>query len=339
MMTSPFNDHRADVILRTSDLVDFRVHTLVLSLVSPVFDSMFNLPQPPDAEDALPVISVSESSRTLEKFLGFCYPGRDPELADLNDVGDMLEVMSKYDVEAVKNRVRKSLLAPIFLETEPLRVFAIAQLYHLEFETKRAALYTLRRPQFEVYCAELERISARPYHRLAKYGAKCRTAAARVATVPNSDWITVRFAWFSCRKNPSPDGEFRISNSTGKVDRKHREGWFSISSPDAEFRISNSTGKEHRDWWLTYMRAVSVALADIPWFNTPKISQEIDIAMNKALACDTCRENIISEMRTFNQLLAAEVERVVTEVSQICYFFLSHTIILHCFQVRLEVRF
>jgi BTB/POZ domain len=300
MIRSPFNDHRADVILRTSDLVDFRVHTLVLSLVSPVFDSMFNLPQPPDAEDALPVISVSESSRTLEKFLVFCYPGRDPELADLNDVGDMLEVMSKYDVEAVKNRVRKSLLEPIFLETEPLRVFAIAQLYHLEYETRRAALYTLCRPQFEDYCAELEHISARPYYRLAEYGAKCRTAAARVATVPNFDWITVRVGWFSCKENSSPDTEFRISNSTRKMDRKH--------------------------WWLTYMRAVSVALADIPLFNTPKISQEIDIAMNKALACDTCRISIISKMRTFNQLLAAEVERVVIDVSQICYF-LSHMII------------
>jgi hypothetical protein len=294
-----FNDHRADVVLRTSDLVDFRIHTLVLSLVSPVFDSMFSLPQPPDAEkkeDALPVISVSESSRTLEKFLGFCYPAGDPELADLNDVEDMLEVMSKYDVEEIKKRVRKSLLAPVFLKNEPLRVFAIAQRYHLEYETRRAALYTLRRPQFEVYCAELEHISAGPYYRVAEYGARCRTAAARVATVPNFDWISYGFTWFLCRENSSLDTDFRISNSTRnlKMDRKH--------------------------WWLTYMRGVSVALADVPWFNTPKISQEIDVAMNKALACDTCREGIITEMRTFNQLLAAEVERVVTEVSQSTMF-------------------
>ena len=288
-----FNDHRADVVLRTSDLVDFRIHTLVLSLVSPVFDSMFSLPQPPDAEDALPVISVSESSRTLEKFLGFCYPAGDPELADLNDVEDMLEVMSKYDVEEVKKRVRKSLLAPIFLENEPLRVFAIAQRYHLEYETRRAALYTLRRPQFKAYCAELEHISAGPYYRLAEYGARCRTAAAHVATVPNFNWIPRAFTWFLCRENSSLDTEFRSSNSTRKMDRKH--------------------------WWLAYMRAVSAALADIPWFNTPKISQEIDVAMNKALACNTCRESIITEMRTSNQLLAAEVERVVTEVSQMYY--------------------
>jgi len=303
--TTLFNDHRADVVLRTSDLVDFRVHTLVLSLVSPVFDSMFNLPQPPDAEkeEALPVISVSESSRTLEKFLSFCYPAREPELADLNDVGDMLEVMSKYDVKEVKKRVRKSLLAPIFLENEPLRVFAIAQRYHLKYETRLAALYTLRQPQFKNYCAELERTPAGPYHRLAEYGAKCRTVSARVATVPNFDWIAYRFAWFSCRENSSPDTDLRILNSTRKMDRKH--------------------------WWLVYMRAVSVALADVPWFNTPKISQEIDVAMNKALACDTCRKSIMTEMRTFNRLLAAEVERVVTEVSQTYYTFLSHMLILH----------
>jgi hypothetical protein len=303
---TPFNDRRVDAVLRTSDLIDFRVHTLVLSLASPVFDSMFNLPQPPDAEkkeDALPVISVSESSRTLENFLSFCYPAGDPELEDLDDIGDILEVMSKYDVE-VKRRVRKSLLTPIFLENEPLRVFAIAQRYHLEDETKLAAFYTLCRPQFEGFCAELECISAGPYYRLAEYGAKCRTAAARVAAVPNFDWITPdRFAWFSCRENLLLNTDFRISNATIKMD--------------------------HRHWWLAYMRAVSVALADVPWFNTPKISEEIDVAMNKALACDTCRRNIIAEMRTFNQLLAAEVERVVAEVSQIYYFFPSHMLILH----------
>jgi len=91
--------------------------------------------------------------------LGFCY---DPELADLNDVEDMLEVMSKYDVqEEVKRRVRKPSRAGC-LKNEPLRVFAIAQRYHLEYETRLAAL---RKPQFrvEVYCAELERISAGPY--------------------------------------------------------------------------------------------------------------------------------------------------------------------------------
>ncbi|KIM90296.1 hypothetical protein PILCRDRAFT_812039 [Piloderma croceum F 1598] len=252
---------------------------------------MFNLPQPADTEkkeDALPVISVSESSRTLENFLRFCYPGGDPELDDLSDIGDMLEVMSRYDVEEMERGVRKSLLTPIFLENEPLRVFAIAQRYHLEDETKLAAFYTLRRPQFKGYCAELECISAGPYYRLAEYGAKCRTAAARVATVPNFDWIANRFAWFACRENSSPNTDFRISNSTIKMDRKH--------------------------WWLTYMRAVSVALADVPWFNSPKISEEIDIAMNKALTCDTCRRSIIAEMRTVNQLLAAEVQRVVTEV-------------------------
>jgi hypothetical protein len=85
---------------------------------------------------------------------------------------------------------------------------------------------------------------------------------------------------------------------------------------------------DRKHWWLVYMRAVSVALADVPWFNTHKISQEIDVAMNKALACDTCK-SIMAEMGTLNRLLAAEVERVVTEVSQIYYTFLSHMLILH----------
>lgn len=41
----PFDDPEADIILRSSDNVDFHVYKFLLSLVSPVFKSMFALPQ------------------------------------------------------------------------------------------------------------------------------------------------------------------------------------------------------------------------------------------------------------------------------------------------------
>ena len=46
---APFDDHAADLILRSSDDVDFRVHRLVLILASSTLQSLFTIPQPTSA--------------------------------------------------------------------------------------------------------------------------------------------------------------------------------------------------------------------------------------------------------------------------------------------------
>jgi BTB/POZ domain len=46
--SAPVSQHGSDVILRSSDHVDFYVYKIVLSLVSPFFEDMFSLPQPPN---------------------------------------------------------------------------------------------------------------------------------------------------------------------------------------------------------------------------------------------------------------------------------------------------
>ena len=44
--TAPFDHAKADIVLRSSDNVDFRVFKLFLSLASPVFETLFDIPQP-----------------------------------------------------------------------------------------------------------------------------------------------------------------------------------------------------------------------------------------------------------------------------------------------------
>ncbi|KAI6016058.1 hypothetical protein PISMIDRAFT_17780 [Pisolithus microcarpus 441] len=61
--------------------VDFHVFKLFLSLASPFFETLFDLPQPSEAanadmeiKDGLPVIPVSDGSKTLDLLLRFYYP-------------------------------------------------------------------------------------------------------------------------------------------------------------------------------------------------------------------------------------------------------------------------
>ena len=71
--SSPFNDADADVILRSSDNVYFKVFKLLLSMGSPLFKDMFSLPQSASASEdgtsetkgGLPVIQVSETAKIL----------------------------------------------------------------------------------------------------------------------------------------------------------------------------------------------------------------------------------------------------------------------------------
>jgi BTB/POZ domain len=79
--TSPpptFEVPGANIIIRSSDLVDFRVHKSALALVSPFFEDLLSLPQPSDSEtvDGLPVVQLSEDSELLNSLVSIIYPVR-----------------------------------------------------------------------------------------------------------------------------------------------------------------------------------------------------------------------------------------------------------------------
>jgi len=77
----PFDVHHipdANLIIRSSDLVNFRVHKSVLTMVSPIFRDLLSLPQPSDSEtvDGLPVVQLSEGSELLNSLISILYPFR-----------------------------------------------------------------------------------------------------------------------------------------------------------------------------------------------------------------------------------------------------------------------
>jgi hypothetical protein len=74
----PFNIPDANIIIRSSDLVDFRVHKSVLAMVSPFFTDLLSLPQPSDGEsvDGVPVVQMSEDSELLNSLVSILYPVR-----------------------------------------------------------------------------------------------------------------------------------------------------------------------------------------------------------------------------------------------------------------------
>ncbi|PSR78568.1 hypothetical protein PHLCEN_2v7315 [Hermanssonia centrifuga] len=180
---APFDRQAADVILRTSDNVDFYVYKIILTLSSTFFDTMFSLQQSPMVEalpEQRPVIEVSEDSRTLEYLLRFCYPGRDPVIIDLGQLDLVLEAALKYEVGFVSELLRSQTLQT-FISKNSLQVFTIAVRHSLEDTAKMAAVRCATNSFDENpldftntiaggnYVPEMERIPAGAYYRLLSY--------------------------------------------------------------------------------------------------------------------------------------------------------------------------
>lgn len=136
--TEPFTDKNADLILRSSDRVDFYVHKLVLSLASPTFQSMFTLPKPTSPtttalvrgpgnnnhKDGLPITQLTEDTTTLDIILRACYPYSVPKIGDLETLQRVLEAAEKYEVEAFRGTA--GLLLKASIETAPVTVYSMA---------------------------------------------------------------------------------------------------------------------------------------------------------------------------------------------------------------------
>ena len=75
---APFDNALTDLVLQSSDKVNFHVFKNILSLASPIFTDMFDIPSPPSEKphDEVHVVPLSEHSTALEVALRHIYPVR-----------------------------------------------------------------------------------------------------------------------------------------------------------------------------------------------------------------------------------------------------------------------
>ncbi|KAI8985547.1 hypothetical protein BD414DRAFT_57707 [Trametes punicea] len=141
----PFNKNNADVILRSSDHVDFRVYSQILMAASPVFEDMFRVPQPPADEqhqkDGLPIVELSEDSAAIESVLRLSYPILKPVLRrsvlDVEKLERALRAAMKYEMELATSLLIRDLYS--LASFSPLSAFGLACRLHLEDAARVAA--------------------------------------------------------------------------------------------------------------------------------------------------------------------------------------------------------
>lgn len=199
---NPYGD--ADLILRSSQGLDFYVHKSILRIASEFFATMLSLPQPStlhvrgpdtntsggsagDSSATLPVVPVTEDDRCLEDVLRLCYPPAIPkrEFSNVATVSPLLAAAQKYQMAQVVDNLTTQLKS--FSSSHPLEVYAEAFHRHLDDIAKTAAadfvgstginlnrVHTSISHPLDSYSTRLDDVPASWYCKLLEYRAKSR---------------------------------------------------------------------------------------------------------------------------------------------------------------------
>ena len=181
-------DADIDIVLQAIDHNEFFVHSCILAAGSPFFRDMFTLPQGEIEKRAIIEIPVSEPSNVLDTLLRLVYPTPDPTISSFEELALVLEAAIKYDFVTAITFLRRHLISsPHFLQTSPIRVYALASRYGLDEEMRIASRYTLSIDMLDSPPLEdLNYITGYSYHRLLNFHRQRSKAAQNLIQIPST---------------------------------------------------------------------------------------------------------------------------------------------------------
>ncbi|KAF7378354.1 hypothetical protein MSAN_00261500 [Mycena sanguinolenta] len=224
----------------------FYVQLAILSLVSPVFETMFTLPQAEDSSQIYPVIDVQEASPALDRALRFFYPCTQLTVDSLDELKEVIEILiSKYDMQWLVPSVKKHLER--YVTSDPITVYAYAYVHGWEDLGRAAAKETLKLPlrtPGENTPEVLRLIPADAYYKLLRYHYCCGIAAQ--TTTVDLGWIswpdssTAEYRWFHCWRD-----------------------WCAVYNSRGPIIVANET-RAARQWFMDYFVGMGDILATTP---------------------------------------------------------------------------
>ncbi|TFK48579.1 hypothetical protein OE88DRAFT_543672 [Heliocybe sulcata] len=302
LASAPFNRISSDLIFRTTDNIDFRVHKCILAIASPLHndaseaESLGRTTDSKDGDDGAEsrtVISVTEDSDVLDKLLRFVYPVASPSLETLDELKPVLEAALKYQMEDATDLLRRRLASETFLDREPLRVFAIARYHGFEEETRLAAMHACYKGLPGPNVRELSSISASATRALwelkDKAGGPASSVAVGLAWLAESEEVDRSWTFFSCN-------QCSADNSTVQL----RDG-----------------NVQPRLWWRSYMNTMQQQLREKPCGATVTNASALMLAVQSVSGCNFCRTNGkgMADLQAFSRLLAARVDAAVMQIA------------------------
>ncbi|THH14643.1 hypothetical protein EW146_g5713 [Bondarzewia mesenterica] len=302
----------SDTVIRSHDNVDFYVHRAILSRASSVFRDMFLLPQPkPDkyGDKGIPIIPVTEDSRTLRLLFTFFYPMDKPHLSDLSDVRAVMQAFDKYMADPLSKTAESMLMES--LDKGPASVYSIACRYDMPGVANAAAKLMTREPLMAIVTGsassasfseeDLALMSASQYHKCLQYHHQCTQA---VAVVGDS------FRWMESKYIPSAlQGRKTIKGCICLRQHAWADEQITTNPYGTVFWIP--------DWVVEYQARVGEVLKVTPHWDSIRDNWELLFpSIAKAGKCKHCRGTAVKELLELRQRMADGVKSFIYEVPE-----------------------
>lgn len=304
----PFDDADADITIRSSDDVDFRAYKVILAMASPVFQSMFTLPDTPaeSAPASPPTVTLSETASTVEQLLRLCCPVPRTPIQSLEELVVTSEAVRKYDMTALRPYLEQDLKVLLASGADPLRAYAIACLYRYDEVLHLAARLTLPNPHYlqpRTIPPEFIHLSASALFALMDYRHRCVEAA--VAVINDEDWMVQgdhakqmlfwptgkpilgkSWAWIACREMADPSS--------------------TMTAGDLDLTV--------KTWYTRFTEDAAKAVMDKPQGEVVTRTAVLSRALESAALCSRCVPTAWKDLLDYANLLSARIDEAVSEV-------------------------
>ncbi|KAI0798449.1 hypothetical protein BC629DRAFT_1592046 [Irpex lacteus] len=296
---SSFDDEDADIVVLSSDKIEFRVFKFLLRKASPVWASMLTLPQPPRDEDTIPIMKLSEDSRTIAQLLRLCYPVPDPAIPSFDEARTLFVTCQKYDMQVPSERLLQ-IVTRTFQDTDPFRFYILACRARSIKAARIAALSCLSMPLEDILnmdIPDVRDLSMLAYRNLLQYYDACRKAAAQALSLWKFPWLTVDDFYQYC-------WAFRCVLKRGLS--RGRTVYIDFQTDYGGKRV------EVEGWWVELMDSIIAQLQHKAAPMSPQLFDFIDPPKDKM--CKKCKINHASSLHRFFNLLDEELKRRVKAV-------------------------
>jgi len=119
-----------DMIIRSTDGIEFRVHRWLLRQASTLLNEMFSPPKP---SNRLEIQSIAMPGETLDHILRCIYPVKDaPIVISIEHGVSLLLAAEKLDVPCAVTRISNSMAPLLYTERNPYRAWAISRRFKIE---------------------------------------------------------------------------------------------------------------------------------------------------------------------------------------------------------------
>lgn len=323
----PFSpsSHAVDVIIRSSDDVDFYVMKGLLALSSPeFFGTMFSLPQPEEniqTQGGLQIVPVTEESKTLRILLLSCYPqGFYDETSDGDVITKAILAARKYAMDVAEKVLMQALLSHPVLVEKPLHMYALACHHGLHDLVRVAARNTLRFPVSKLSpSAELDYISGMDVYRLLEFRSRCvkeiwnwyfTTGIYCVFLENHPRGPDIKFIWWDSHTRtenpPDSPGQTCVMVYSGV---SMLDEW-NVRRCDLGYSIEITSATWWRRFIMTMIEGVQIAPSREAVFNNEIYHR----AITEAVSCETCSPYASDHLDEFRRQFAQALDEAVTRV-------------------------